>query len=87
MRCSIEALAQRNCELVINPAMRWIPRPGITIFGRNMDVRGTRNALEILSAPWVDFANRHLFPFAMQDEASTRAEATENGQLVILALR
>ena len=70
VRCSIEPLAHRNCEFIVNPAMGWIPRPGVTIFGGNQNVVRTRDVLEVLSAPWVDFTNRHLFPFGLRSEAS-----------------
>jgi hypothetical protein len=70
VRCSIEPLTHRNCELVVNPAMGWIPRPGVTIFRGDQNVGRTRDVLEVLSAPWVDFTNRHLFPFGLRSEAS-----------------
>src|SRR5262249_28582128 len=39
VRTGIEALAQRDRSLVIDPAMTGIPKPGIRIFGRDIHTR------------------------------------------------
>src|SRR5215813_10082090 len=36
-----------------------IPKPGVAVFGRNVHVRRTGGAFEILQAPGVGFADRH----------------------------
>ena len=54
MRCSIETLAHGDCELVVNPAVRRIPEPGVAVLSGNENVCGTGGILEILSAPRVD---------------------------------
>ena len=62
VRCSIETLAHGDGKLVVNPAMRGIPEPGVAVLSGNENVCGTGGILEILSAPRVDLANRHLRP-------------------------
>src|SRR5262249_24585129 len=59
VRSGIETLAQRDRDLVVDPAMIWKPQPGIAVFGRNVHVRRTVGAFEILQAPGVGFADRH----------------------------
>src|SRR5262249_16439653 len=46
-------------DLVVDPAMIRKPQPGIAVFGRNVHVRRTVGAFEILQAPRVGFADRH----------------------------
>src|SRR5262249_29239878 len=38
MRCRLESLAESHGELVINPAMQRIPRPGVTVLSGYEDV-------------------------------------------------
>ncbi len=57
VRTGIEVLAQRHRELVIDPAMRRIPLPGVAIFGRN--VRSGFDMRKILQAPGIGFPDRH----------------------------
>ena len=60
VRRGLEPLAQRDCELVVDPAMRWIPHPRVAVLSGNENVVRASRTLEILSAPRVDLANRHL---------------------------
>src|SRR3984957_3577462 len=57
MRAGLKVLAQRHRELVVDPAMRRIPLPGIAVLGR--DIGGRLDVVEILNTPRVDFADRH----------------------------
>lgn len=57
VRPRIEPLAERDCQLVVDKAVRRIPLPGVAIFGR--DQRRRRHMREILQAPWIGLANRH----------------------------
>ena len=50
-------LAQRHGELVVDPAMRRIPLPGVAVLGRN--IGGGLDVREILQAPGIGFADRH----------------------------
>jgi hypothetical protein len=59
VRSGIETLAQRDRDLVVDPAMIRVPKPGIAVLGRNVHVRRTVDAFEILQAPGVGFADRH----------------------------
>src|SRR6266568_115633 len=59
VRSGIETLAQRDRDLVVDPAMIRIPKPAVAVFGRNIHVRRTVSAFEILQAPGVGFADRH----------------------------
>src|SRR5262249_39545782 len=59
VRSGIETLARRDRDLVVDPAMIRKPKPGVTVFGRNVHVRRTGGAFEILQAPGVGFADRH----------------------------
>src|SRR6266498_2807347 len=52
-----------DCDLVIDPAMVGIPKPGVAVFGWNIHVRRAGDALEILQAPGVGFADRHARSF------------------------
>ena len=56
----IEPLALRHRDLVVDPAMLGIPKPRIAVFGRNVDVGRTDGMLEILQAPGIGFADRHV---------------------------
>ena len=73
VRRGLEALTHSHCELVVDPAVRGIPGPGVAVLSWNEDVGRTFRTLEILSAPRVDFANRHLRP------SGSRAEAIDSG--------
>src|SRR5262245_62052723 len=59
VRSGIETLAQRDLDLVVDPAMIRKPKPGVAVFGRNVHVRRTGGAFEILQAPEVGFGDRH----------------------------
>src|SRR5215831_16486113 len=59
VRSGIETLAQRDRDLVVDPAMIRVPKPGVAVFGRNVHVRRTGGAFEILQAPRIGFADRH----------------------------
>src|ERR1700726_165624 len=53
----VKILAQRDGKLVIDPAMRRVPLPGIRILG--WDIGGRLDVIKKLKAPWIDFADRH----------------------------
>src|SRR5262245_19195906 len=59
VRSGIETLAQRDRDLVVDPAMVRKPKPGIAVLRRNVHVPRTVGAFEILQAPGVGFADRH----------------------------
>src|SRR5262249_18575181 len=59
VRSGIETLAQRDRDLVVDPAMIRIPKPAVAVFGRNVQVRRTDGAFEILQAPRIGFADWH----------------------------
>src|SRR5262249_22322568 len=59
VRSGIEALTQRDRDLVIDPAVVRIPKPSIAVLGRDVHARRTDRALEILQAPGIGFADRH----------------------------
>src|SRR5262249_35428764 len=59
VRSGIETLAQPDRDLVVDPAMIRIPKPGVAVFRRNVHVRRTGGAFEILQAPGVGFADWH----------------------------
>src|SRR6266481_1995384 len=59
VRSGIETLAQRDRDLVVDPAMIRVPKPGVAVFGRNVHIRRTGSAFEILQAPRIGFADRH----------------------------
>src|SRR4029077_8644419 len=75
VRRRVKALAQRHGELVVDPTVPLIPRPGIAVLSRNEDVVGAGHALKILSAPRIDLANRHWHPYvrAVHSEIATAA--------------
>jgi hypothetical protein len=54
-----EPLAVGDGELVVDPALVRIPRPGVEIFGRDIDVRRAIDGAEILLPPGIGFADRH----------------------------
>ena len=70
VRRRLEALAQGDRELVIDPAMLGVPQPCIAVLSRNEDVGGAGYAGEVLHAPRIDFANRHLFPLRYEVDAN-----------------
>src|SRR5580704_6204272 len=57
MWADLKILAQRNGKLVVDPAVRRIPLPGIGVLGR--DIGGRLDVIEILKPPRIDFADRH----------------------------
>src|SRR5205807_1569355 len=59
VRSGIETLAQRDRDLVVDPAMIRVPKPGVAVFGRNVHIRRTGGAFEVLQAPRIGFADRH----------------------------
>ena len=59
MRAGGEALGLRNRDLVIDPAMLGVPKPGVAVLGWNVDVRRTVRAFEVLQTPGIDFADGH----------------------------
>ena len=63
MRRCCQSLTERYGKLVVDPAMRRIPHPAVAVLSGNENVRWARHTLEILSAPWIDLANRHLHPY------------------------
>ncbi len=81
VRRGVQALALGHGKLVVNPAVSRIPQPGVAVLSRYEDVGGAGNAGEILHAPRIDFANRHLF------HSRTRWTVTYFRQPVILDRR
>src|SRR5690242_17434842 len=87
VRRRLEALAQRHGELVVDPAMIGIPQPRVAVLSRNEDVFGAGYPHEILGAPGIDFANRHvLFLLRYGDDANI-SPATAYSQLALVAMR
>src|SRR6185295_1778991 len=52
------------------PAMLGIPQPRVAVLSGNEDVGGAGYASEVLHAPGIDFANRHLFPLRYEVDAN-----------------
>src|SRR5215470_17823699 len=69
VRSGIETLAQRDRDLVVDPAMIRVPKPGVAVFGRNVHVRRTGGAFEILQAPRIGFADRHKCSIRLEHSA------------------
>src|SRR5262249_18506300 len=67
VRSGIETLAQRDLDLVVDPAMIRKPKPGVAVFGRNVHVRRTGGAFEILQAPGVGFADWHRCSIRLEE--------------------
>src|SRR6266478_9015203 len=57
MRGCCQFLTERDGKLVVDPAMSGVPQPCVTILRGDQHVRRAGDALEILGAPWVNFAN------------------------------
>src|SRR5262249_42735818 len=70
MRSGIETLAQRDRDLVIDPAVARIPKPSVAVFGRDVHTRWTDRILEILQAPGIGFADRHARSIRSSYDAS-----------------
>src|SRR5262249_32104772 len=72
VRSGIETLAQRDRDLVVDPAMIRVPKPAVAVFGRNVHVRRTGDAFEILQAPRIGFADRHRRSIRLEHRVYSR---------------
>src|SRR5262245_2529157 len=70
MRSGIETLAQRDRDLVIDPAVMRIPKPSVAVFGRDVHIGRTGRTLEILQAPGIGFADWHARSIRLPYDAS-----------------
>src|SRR5262249_55063079 len=80
----VEALAERNRELVVDPALRRIPLPGIAVLGRDLGVRG--HMRKILQPPRIGFADRHKSDnrCRMTDDRKTQSKSAVRHLLSVL---
>src|SRR4029077_15679830 len=66
-----QTLALGDRDLVVNPPMIGVPKPGVAIFGGNVHAGRTGGVFEILQAPRVGFTDRHGAKVSASAERAT----------------
>src|SRR3954453_3983347 len=59
MRTGLEALAQGDCDLVIEKAVFRMPKPSISVLGWNLHIGWAWHMFKVLQSPGIGFADRH----------------------------
>ena len=59
VRCGLQPLTVRNRDLIVDPTMLGVPKPGIAVLGGDVHLGRAIDILEILQAPWIGFTDRH----------------------------
>src|SRR6516162_7587634 len=71
VRPSLKSLAVRHHKLIVDPAVRRIPLPGVAVLGRDID--DGVDVRKVLPAPGIGFVDRH-HPNAEKEETGSERE-------------